>query len=144
MLHEVIILLLKCYIITFHMLCYSISSLKNLEVLDISVNNLSEGLPDNMFTSLLSLRELNMRYCRLPTLPNRCVLLSFSNYNVGGFCMCNYEYLFIPEETIHQVAQHEYNIYLHRIIKTRDTSSIYTIYIKITTLFCTTTKFSAN
>jgi len=56
------------------MLCYSISSLKNLEVLDISENNLSEGLPDNIFTSLLSLRELNMCYCKLSTLPNRCVL----------------------------------------------------------------------
>jgi len=56
------------------MLCYSISSLKNLEVLNISDNNLSEGLPDNIFTSLLSLRELNMRDCKLSTLPNRCVV----------------------------------------------------------------------
>jgi len=56
------------------MLCYSISSLKNLEVLDISDDKLSKGVPDNIFTSLLSLRELYMRNCKLPTLPNRCVL----------------------------------------------------------------------
>jgi len=55
------------------MLCYSMSSLKNLEVLNIS-NNLSEGLPDNIFTSLLSLRELYMKDGVLSTLPNRCVL----------------------------------------------------------------------
>jgi len=54
--------------------CYSISSLKNLEVMDISMTNLSEGLPDDIFTSLLSLRELYMRDCELSTLPNRCVL----------------------------------------------------------------------
>jgi len=56
------------------MLCYSISSLENLEVLDISKSNLSEGLPDNIFTSLQSLRELNMGDCELSTLPSRCVL----------------------------------------------------------------------
>jgi len=56
------------------MLCYSISSLKNLEVLNISQNNLSEGLLDNIFTSLLSLRKLDMSNCELSTLPNRCVL----------------------------------------------------------------------
>jgi len=55
-------------------LCYSISSLENLEVLNISYNNLSEGLPDNIFTSLLSLRELNMKKCKLSTLPDRRVL----------------------------------------------------------------------
>jgi len=63
------------------MLCYSISSLKNLEVLDI-VDNLYESLPDNIFTSLLSLRELNMKYCELSTLPNRCVLY----YSVELYC----------------------------------------------------------
>jgi len=62
------------------MLCYSISSLKNLEVLSISRNKLSEGLPDNIFTSLLSLRELNMEKCKLSTLPNMCVLY----YSVGS------------------------------------------------------------
>jgi len=51
----------------------SISSLKDLEVLNISENNLSEGLPDNIFTSLSSLRELNMSYCKLSALPYRCV-----------------------------------------------------------------------
>jgi len=56
------------------MLCYSISSLKNLEVLNMSKNKLSEGLPDNIFTSLLSLKELDMEICKLSTLPNRCVL----------------------------------------------------------------------
>jgi len=64
------------------MLCYSISSLKNLEVLNISRNNLSKGLPDNIFTSFLSLRELYMRLCRLSTLPNRCVLY----YSVECYC----------------------------------------------------------
>jgi len=37
--------------------------------------NLSEGLPDNIFTSLPSLRELHMWNCNLPTIPNRCVIL---------------------------------------------------------------------
>jgi len=64
------------------MLCYSISSLKSLEVLDISYNNLSEGLPDNIFTSLLSLRKLNMSHCKLSTLPNRCVLY----YSIEWYC----------------------------------------------------------
>jgi len=53
---------------------YSISQLKNLEVLSITCNDLSEGLPDNIFTSLLSLRDLDAADCNLPTLPNRCVL----------------------------------------------------------------------
>jgi len=57
------------------MLCYSICSLRSLEVLDISENNLSESLPDDIFASLLSLRELDMRGCKLVTLPNRCVLM---------------------------------------------------------------------
>jgi len=56
------------------MLCYSIYSLKNLEVLNISYNNLSEDLLDNIFTSLLSLRRLYMESCKLSTLPDRCVL----------------------------------------------------------------------
>jgi len=60
--------------------CYSISSLKNLEVLDISWNNLSEGLPDSIFTSLLSLRKLDMSDCKI--LPNRCVLY----YIVEWYC----------------------------------------------------------
>jgi len=63
---------LKIYVCMF--LCHSIRLLENLEVLNISENNLSEGLPDNIFTSLLSLRELNMWNCRLTTLPSRFVL----------------------------------------------------------------------
>jgi len=65
------------------MLCYnSMASLKNLEVLNISYNNLSEGLPDDIFTSLLSLRELGMSYCELSTLPNRCVLYNYMYNNI--------------------------------------------------------------
>jgi len=62
--------------------CYSISSLKNLEIMDISHTHLSEGLIDNIFTSLLSLRELYMRECKLPALANRCVLY----YDVKSYC----------------------------------------------------------
>jgi len=59
----------------FTQLClyYSISSLKNIEVLNLQGNKLSESLPDDIFTSLLSLRELNMCDCELIALPNRCV-----------------------------------------------------------------------
>lgn len=55
-------------------ICYSISLLKALEVLDISENNLSEGFHDDLFTPLQSLRELDMAMCSLKALPNRCVL----------------------------------------------------------------------
>jgi len=51
------------YYVNTLILCYSISSLKNLEVLNISDNELPEGLPNNIFTSLLSLRKLNMYQC---------------------------------------------------------------------------------
>jgi len=40
----------------------------------ISDNNLSEGLPDNIFTDLLSLTDLFLDECGLVTLPSRCVL----------------------------------------------------------------------
>jgi len=50
----------------------SMSNLKNLETLHISVNKFSEGLPD-VFTSMTSLRELDMQYCKLETLPERLV-----------------------------------------------------------------------
>jgi len=56
------------------MLYYSISSLKNLEVLDISENDLCWEPLDNIFTSMLSLKELDMGNCKLLNLPNRCVL----------------------------------------------------------------------
>jgi len=51
---------------------YSMSNLKNLETLNMSFNNFSEGLPD-VFTSMTSLKELNIIYCALPTLPERLV-----------------------------------------------------------------------
>jgi len=73
--------------------CYSISLLKDLEILNISWNELSEGLPDNIFTSLQSLRELNMEMCNLVALPNRCLLY----YEVEPCCPhCFAHYLNIP------------------------------------------------
>jgi len=53
---------------------YSMSNLKNLETLNMSWNKFSKGLPD-VFTSMTSLRELNMQHCALPTLPERLVKL---------------------------------------------------------------------
>jgi len=50
----------------------SMSNLKNLETLNMSGNNFSDGLPD-LFTSMTSLRELDMQYCKLETLPERLV-----------------------------------------------------------------------
>jgi len=38
----------------------------------MSLNRFSEGLPD-VFTSMTSLRELHMKDCNLPTLPERLV-----------------------------------------------------------------------
>jgi len=55
-------------------LCYSISQLVNLQILDMSWNKLSDNLPDDMFTFLQSLRELDISNCELSTLPKRCVL----------------------------------------------------------------------
>jgi len=40
----------------------------------VSGNTLSDNLPDDMFTSLQSLRELDIRWCELTTLPKRYVL----------------------------------------------------------------------
>jgi len=51
---------------------YSMSNLKNLETLYMSWNNFSEGLPD-VFTSMTSLKDLEMWHCKLPTLPERLV-----------------------------------------------------------------------
>jgi len=49
---------------------YSMSNLKNLDTLNMSLNNFSEGLPD-VFTSMTSLRKLDISFCKLPTLPER-------------------------------------------------------------------------
>jgi len=51
---------------------YSMSNLKNLKTLNMSGNNFSEGLPD-VVTSMTYLRELDISYCKLPTLPERLV-----------------------------------------------------------------------
>jgi len=48
------------------------SNLKNLGNLFIQENNFSEGLPD-VFTSMTSLKMLDIRNCKLPTLPERFV-----------------------------------------------------------------------
>jgi len=64
--------------VVYYMMCqlvyvyYSMSNLKNLETLYILRNIFSEGLPD-VFTSMTSLRELDMEKCHLPTLPERLV-----------------------------------------------------------------------
>jgi len=50
--------------------CYSISKLTNLKVLDMSHNDFSAGLLD-IFSSLLSLEELELGSCKLQTLPKR-------------------------------------------------------------------------
>jgi len=56
------------------MLYGSITLLKNLEELSISCNVLPEGLLNNIFKSLQSLRDLDVAECKLTNLPNRCVL----------------------------------------------------------------------
>jgi len=48
--------------------------LGNLQTLKMSYNILSDNLPDDMFTSLQLLRELDISRCGLRTLPNRYVL----------------------------------------------------------------------
>jgi len=85
------------------MLCYSISSLKNLEVLNISHSNLSEDLLDNIFTSLLSLRELYMKYCKLSTLPNRCVLY-YSVQNDTVIYIISHNQLIIASYIYHLIS----------------------------------------
>jgi len=50
------------------------SQLKNLQVLNMSKNFLSDNLPDDLFTSLQSLRELNISDYGLSALPKRYVL----------------------------------------------------------------------
>jgi len=49
---------------------YSISMLTNLKVLNMSGNNFSAGLPD-IFSSLLSLEKLKLKWSELQTLPKR-------------------------------------------------------------------------
>jgi len=63
------------------MLYYSISELRNLEILNVSGNELSDKLPDDMFTSLQSLRELDISNCGLRALPKRYVLYIYTWYN---------------------------------------------------------------
>jgi len=48
------------------------SNLETLETLDMYGNNFSEGLPD-VVTTMTSLRNLDMQYCQLETLPERLV-----------------------------------------------------------------------
>jgi len=60
-------------------LYYSMSNLKNLETLNMSWNNFSVGLPD-VFTSMPSLRELDISSCNLPTLPERLVKKLYIKY----------------------------------------------------------------
>jgi len=67
-------------IIYMSVIYYSISELRNLEILNMSDNNLSDKLPDDMFTSLQSLRKLNIGRCELTTLPNRYVLYIYILY----------------------------------------------------------------
>jgi len=57
-----------------YMLYYSISQLRNLQVLNMSESLLSDNIPDDMFTSLQSLRELDISSCRISTLPKKYVL----------------------------------------------------------------------
>jgi len=58
---------------------YSMSNLKNLETLSMSGNNFSKGLPD-IFPSMTSLRELNISFCKVPTLPERLVKKLYMKY----------------------------------------------------------------
>jgi len=50
---------------------YSISQLENLQILNVSGNKLSDGLPDDMFKPLQSLTELDISNCGLRTLLKR-------------------------------------------------------------------------
>jgi len=52
----------------------------------MSRNNLSDNLPDDIFTSLQSLRdlELNISGCGLTTLPNRYVLYVYGGVGHNG------------------------------------------------------------
>jgi len=75
------------------MFCYSISSLTNLKLLNISDIELTETLPDNMFLALLSLEELSMHNCKLKTLPNRCVVILISDSYGFFITLCNQKWL---------------------------------------------------
>jgi len=52
--------------------------MRNLKILNISHNKLSDNLLDDMFTSLQSVRELDISNCELSTLPKRYVLCIYS------------------------------------------------------------------
>jgi len=62
---------------------YSMSNLKNLESLIMSGNKFSERLPD-VLTSMTSLKKLGIRYCELPTLPER--LVKATDYEIQINC----------------------------------------------------------
>jgi len=70
-----------------YILFYSIASIKSLEVLSFSYDDLSGFVPDDAFTSLLSLRKLELKECKLSVLPSRCVYLSVGIliYNLSKF-----------------------------------------------------------
>jgi len=65
-------IILYCIVSLLVYVYYSMSNLKNLKTLNMSGNNCSEGLPD-VFTSMTSLRDLNIGLCKLPTLPEGLV-----------------------------------------------------------------------
>jgi len=67
------------------MLYYSISELRNLEILNMAGNWLPDNLLDDMFTSLQSLRELDISNCGLTTLPNRYLMyIIYINVTIIG------------------------------------------------------------
>jgi len=51
----------------------SVSLLTNLEILDVSINTLSDSMSDDLFGSLVQLKELNISSCGLKFLPSRFV-----------------------------------------------------------------------
>jgi len=55
-------------------LYYSIFQLRNLQILNLSRNSLFYNIPDDMFTLVQSLRELDISMCVLSTLPKRYAL----------------------------------------------------------------------
>jgi len=74
----VIIFLLSKVFYIYYLSYYSISELTNLQILNMSENLLFYNLPDDMFTSLQSLRELDISDCGLTTLPKKYLLYIYS------------------------------------------------------------------
>jgi len=66
--HMLCVILFSCHSIT---LCYSLSQLTQLEILDIGENPFNT-VPD-VVSSLTSLKQLNMSHCRISSLPARFV-----------------------------------------------------------------------